>query len=219
MTDLIKQLSAPFPADRVSWRVGSTNKEKTKGLALAYIDARDVMNRLDEVVGATCWSDKYETHGETMICYLSLNVGGVWVSKGDGAGDTQVEAEKGRISDAFKRSAVKWGIGRYLYDLDSPWVDIEGYGNSYRINKEELPRLRAILEGKAYKAPAKKPNNSLMPQNMFDEYKAMIEGAASLNELLEVWKVVFHASAEYDSNSQAELTKIKDKRKAELERV
>jgi hypothetical protein len=36
-----------------------------------------------------------------------------------------VEADKGGISDAFKRAAVKWGIGRYLYDLKSPWVPCE----------------------------------------------------------------------------------------------
>src|SRR5690606_32836115 len=110
-----------------SWRVGSTNKEKTRGMALAYIDARDVMKRLDEVVGPENWQDEYHYYGDTAICYLSIRVNGEWIRKGDGAGDTAVEAEKGRISDAFKRAAVKWGVGRYLYDLDSPWVDLDEY--------------------------------------------------------------------------------------------
>jgi hypothetical protein len=153
-------LKAPFAPDRVSWRVGSTNKDKTKGLALAYIDARDVMNRLDEVVGPENWQDRYEVHGSKTICYLSLNVGYLrgslnpseWVTKADAAGDSDVEAEKGAISDAFKRAAVKWGIGRYLYDLDSPWVQLDDYK---RIAQHEYKRLEALLRGDA-KAPEPK---------------------------------------------------------------
>lgn len=150
---MFDKLAAPFPPDQVSWRVGSTNKEKTKGLALAYIDARDVMGRLDEVVGPANWQDRYEIHGTRTICYLSINLG-EWVTKADGAGDSDVEAEKGSISDAFKRAAVKWGIGRYLYDLDSPWVEIEPFGRSYKIKQSEHRRLQAILGGG--RAPAEK---------------------------------------------------------------
>ena len=40
MSDILAKLAAPFPPERISWRVGPTNKEKTKGIALAYIDAR-----------------------------------------------------------------------------------------------------------------------------------------------------------------------------------
>jgi hypothetical protein len=42
--------------------------------------------------------------------------------------DTHVEAEKGKCSDAFKRAAVVWGIGRYLYGLSTPRVQIDQYG-------------------------------------------------------------------------------------------
>ena len=37
-----------------------------------------------------------------------------------------MEAEKGRISDAFKRAAVHWGVGRYLYNLPNVWVPLNG---------------------------------------------------------------------------------------------
>ena len=47
----INDLSGPFPATDISWRVGATSGDKTKGIALAYIDARDVMRRLDAVCG------------------------------------------------------------------------------------------------------------------------------------------------------------------------
>lgn len=128
MTDTFTALAAPFLREAVSWRAQSMNKEGTKAMALAYIDARDVMRRLDEVIGPANWQDSYtETPTGTALCTISIRIGDDWVSKCDGAGATDVEAEKGRISDAFKRCAVKWGIGRYLYDLDAPWVPCESY--------------------------------------------------------------------------------------------
>jgi hypothetical protein len=85
------------------------------------------MNRLDDVCGAAGWQCEYPHAGGKTICSIGIKIDGEWVWKADGAGDTDVEAEKGAISDAFKRAAVKWGIGRYLYDLDAPWVPCETY--------------------------------------------------------------------------------------------
>lgn len=124
-------LSDPFPDTAISWRIGATNGDKTKGMALAYIDARDVMERLDTVCGPGNWQDRYvETPKGRILCSLSVRIGGEWVEKSDGAGETDVESDKGAISDALKRAAVKWGIGRYLYNIDSPWVDVEVKGKS-----------------------------------------------------------------------------------------
>lgn len=126
--DIFDQFSAPFLTDDVSWRVGRVNKkDPTKAQALAYIDARNVMDRLDAVVGPGNWQDEYVNAGNGATCcrigILLPDAGWVW--KADGAGQTDVEGDKGQFSDAFKRAAVKWGIGRYLYDLDSPWVAID----------------------------------------------------------------------------------------------
>lgn len=126
MVDLVK-LAAEFPKSAVSWRSQSLTKDGTKALALAYIDARDVMDRLDDVCGPENWQDRYEFHGPRTVCYLSIRIGGEWITKADGAGDSDVEAEKGAISDALKRAAVKWGVGRYLYALSSPWVPCRSY--------------------------------------------------------------------------------------------
>lgn len=134
----IEQLKRPFDPSRIHWRVGNTNKRKvqqqtgdnnatpTKGQMLAYIDARDVMKRLDDVCGAD-WQCRYPlaTESGLLVCEIGIKIDGEWVWRSNGAGDTQVEAEKGKCSDAFKRAAVAWGIGRYLYSLDSPWVDLE----------------------------------------------------------------------------------------------
>ncbi|MFG1302130.1 Rad52/Rad22 family DNA repair protein [Xanthobacter sp. V3C-3] len=144
--DLFVALAAPFHPERVSWRVGSTTGDKKKGMALAYIDARDVMDRLDSVVGPANWRRVHPHANGRTLCSLEIKIGGEWVAKEDGAGDTDVEAEKGALSDAFKRAAVNWGIGRYLYDLPSPWVEIEQAGKSYRIAEKEHEKLEAILK-------------------------------------------------------------------------
>lgn len=132
--EMFAALSEPFPADAIHWRVGATTKDKDKGIGLAYIDARDVMDRLDEVVGCDAWQDTYaETNKGRILCALSLLINGEWITKSDGAGDTDVEGDKGGISDAFKRAAVKFGVGRYLYRLPNTWYPIKPAGRSYKL--------------------------------------------------------------------------------------
>lgn len=144
----VSKLNAPFDPAKVSWRIGSTTADKKRGMALAYIDARDVMERLDEVCGVAGWQCAYpHAEGKKTICSIGIKIGEEWIWKADGAGDSDVEAEKGALSDAFKRAAVKWGIGRYLYDVDSPWVEIEAAGRSFRIADKEYARLAKVLGG------------------------------------------------------------------------
>lgn len=126
MADVMALLKRPFPAKDISWRVGATNKEKTKGIALAYIDARDVMKRLDDVMGSK-WQCRYSHADSKVICDIGLFIDGEWLWRSNGAGDTDIEAEKGAISDAFKRAAVMWGIGRYLYSLPNIWCELDQY--------------------------------------------------------------------------------------------
>lgn len=137
-----KALAEPFPPERIEWRIGSTSKDGTKGMALAYLTARDVMQRLDDVCGPENWQDEFPHIGTTTVCKLSIRVDGEWVSKTDGAGVTDFEAEKGQLSDALKRVAVKWGIGRYLYDMPAPWVAIDQFK---KIPPHEIERLMSML--------------------------------------------------------------------------
>lgn len=146
MPDIFQRLAAPLPPNKVSWRVGQVTKnDPHKASALCYIDARDVMERLDEVLTPAGWSDSYcETVKGRLICTISIKVGDQWISKSDGAGDTAVEGEKGAISDSFKRAAVKWGIGRYLYDIPIQWVAINQYK---QIEPSEKAKLARALPG------------------------------------------------------------------------
>lgn len=131
-------LAAPFPPQSIHWRAQTLTKDGDKALALAYLDARDVMDRLDAVCGPENWKDSYvETAKGRTICTLEIRTGGEWIGKSDGSGDTDVEGDKGSISGALKRAAVKWGIGRYLYDLGNVWAPCESseYGGKKKWKK------------------------------------------------------------------------------------
>ena len=118
------KLELPF-----KWRVQSTTKFGCT--CVAYIDARDVQDLLDDVVGAANWQVKYEEHKGNLFASIGINTDEVfqketgvsiinkvgWVWKSDCGTESQVEKQKGEASDAFKRAAVMWGVGRFLYSL------------------------------------------------------------------------------------------------------
>lgn len=138
------KLLAPFEEFNLEWRPQRTwqspDGSKTKAMVLCYVTARAVMNRLDNVVGMENWKDEYVHTPNGVMCGLSISTSvGEWVTKWDGAEETNIEAYKGGISGAFKRAAVKWGIGRYLYELGDTWVDLYKerpiVNESWRLNK------------------------------------------------------------------------------------
>lgn len=181
MHDMFDRLAEPFPPDAISWRVGSTNGDKSKGLALAYLDARDVMDRLDLVCGPAGWQCRYSHANGKTVCDIGIKVDGEWVWKADGAGDTDVEAEKGALSDAFKRAAVRWGIGRYLYGLQSPWVELEPAGRSYKIKKGEYAKLRSCLT--SYTGVSAKSSAASKRDKDYEYFKDKLAAAGSLEVL------------------------------------
>lgn len=136
---LLKQLKNPFDPKFVKWRVGATNTDKTKGIALAYIDSREVMKRLDEVMGIGGWRSKLIHFQNGFICEIDLKIDDEWITKANNAAYTHVEPEKGGASDALKRAASTWGVGRYLYYLPNVWVEIKPAGKSYVL--AEVPEL------------------------------------------------------------------------------
>lgn len=138
---IMQRLEAPFPASDIEFRIGSTNQEKTRGMALAYLTSRAIQSRLDEVFGIGGWKTQFrEWRGKGVICTLSVKIDGEWISKEDGAEETDIEAVKGSLSDSLKRASVHYGIGRYLYALEPQWVPIKKVGNSFVMaQKPTLP--------------------------------------------------------------------------------
>ena len=141
MNDLLKKLREPFRKEELEFRVGATNNDKSMGLALAYVQARAIQNRLDEVVGIENWKVSYREIQGGFLCTLSIRINNEWISKEDGANVTEFESVKGGISNAFKRVASSgFGIGRYLYNARNSWYPIKKQGNGYIF--AEIPKLQ-----------------------------------------------------------------------------
>ena len=109
----ILKLYAKIP---FSWKVQTANASNIK--CVAYIDSRDVQKLLDRAVKPWNWRDEYKEINGQMFCGVSILINNEWVTKWDTGTESMTEKEKGIVSDSFKRAAVKWGVGRYLYDLE-----------------------------------------------------------------------------------------------------
>ena len=156
MEDIMNRLKAPFQPDEIEWRVGSTNKDKSKGLALAYVTNRAIQDRLDSIFGPFGWKNEFrEWKGSSQICGISIKSGDEWITKWDGADNSNMEATKGGLSDAMKRAAYQWGIGRYLYKLPDVWVPLKD--GKYLEYEPQLPPW-ALPEGYEYPEKKSEPN-------------------------------------------------------------
>lgn len=151
-SDIQQQLLEPFDVTEVKFR--PTNVKGNRAMALAYIDARLVMDRLDDVVGWDNWQDEYtllKDDGTSVLCTLRVRINGEWITKTDIGGISEQPDEgdrnKAAISDALKRAAVKFGIGRYLYRLPTTWADYDAQKRQF-VAPPKLP---------AWAYPTKKP--------------------------------------------------------------
>lgn len=142
---LAQQLQVPFPAEQLKWRIAQTGRTRKGSWAQlrAYLDKSTVEQRFDEVFGPMGWACEYRPGpAGGLVCRIlaispemalaAADVGDAtwpksWPYKEDGAENTDIESVKGGLSDAFKRAATRWGVGRYLYRLDSTFVwGVEG---------------------------------------------------------------------------------------------
>jgi hypothetical protein len=126
--ELTEALASPFDSREVRFKPAVVSGNRA--LALAYVDARVIQDRLDDVLGVTGWQDEYGCLPDgSVVCRLRLRLGDEWITKMDVGGQSEQPDEgdrrKAAFSDALKRAAVKFGIGRYLYRLPSQWVDYD----------------------------------------------------------------------------------------------
>ena len=141
MSEILKELLAPFHPSKITWKPQIINKEKTKAMAAAYADLRAYQDRLDEVCGLD-WSVSYTPWGDRIICHLTVS--GITRSS-TGEGDAQAErndiAGTAAEAQAFKRACSMFGLGRYLYNLPTLWVEYD------EPNKRFTDKAQARLNG------------------------------------------------------------------------
>ena len=126
--EVARLLAAEFDSRLVKWKAQTVKNDRA--LAVPYVDARVVQDRLDEVLGVAGWQDSYEFHGDgSVVCALSLRIAGEWITREDVGSESEQPDEgdrrKAAFSDALKRAAVKFGVGRYLYRLKAQWLDYD----------------------------------------------------------------------------------------------
>lgn len=104
-------------AEEIEVRVGQIDQNGKYVTLLLYKNARCDQDRLDAKYGPLGWQTSYQVLDGQLFCTVSVRNPdtGEWVSKTDVGTPSNTEAEKGRVSDAFKRSCVCWGSGRELY--------------------------------------------------------------------------------------------------------
>lgn len=133
-TDVWARLAAPVPTGAISWRQdGKVFNRDGKYFArfVAYIEANTVRERLDAVVPGE-WDLTLELlpttqseDGEGAVCSFKgrLQILGV-IREDVGQGRDYKQAS----TDAFKRAAVRFGIGNELYAYEQNWVEMDGDG-------------------------------------------------------------------------------------------
>ena len=126
-----KDLNEPFPVEDIEWRIQQSGEKSGRpwAMVLAYVTNRAIMERLDSTFGMYSWKNEF-TAGPNggLLCGICVFHNNEWITKWDGADNTQIESIKGGLSSAMKRCAVQWGIGRYLYNLEVTFAKFNPQG-------------------------------------------------------------------------------------------
>ena len=225
--DIRAALAEPFPPEDLGWKPQSV--KGNRALAVAYIDARMVEDRLDDVFGVGGWSDEYTPMGDgNVMCRLSVKIDGAWVVKTDVGGESEQpdggDRLKAAFSDALKRAGVKLGIGRYLYELPKQWYDFDPakkcFTQTPQLPGKFLPKKKPAAPQSAAKqqppaastpAPSKGPS-------LYDELADYLNAAGSVQELARVWDSCGAAKKDghVTADEYAELGAIKNRSKERL---
>jgi hypothetical protein len=147
--ELVAALEDPFDPSEIKWRVTNTCKvggpkgPRDRGQMLAYADPRAYTDRLNDLFAPSGWTRDYNVQmvqnferkergatertitakivvtSKVTIYGLGTHTGlGEEWAENDNAG-TAAEAQ------AFKRACSCFGLGRYLYELEGQWVDLD----------------------------------------------------------------------------------------------
>jgi hypothetical protein len=150
-------LAAPFDPSEIRWKPQAVSGNRA--LAVPYVSARAIQERLDAALGIENWRDQYEPLPDgSVVCTLSLRINSEWISKADVGSPSEQPDEgdrkKAAFSDALKRAAVKWSIARYLYGVPKVWVDFDPQKRQF-VRPPTLPAF--ALPAPAKSAPALSP--------------------------------------------------------------
>jgi hypothetical protein len=220
------------------WKIQSISRDGKKASCVAYIDARQAMDLLDEVVGQGGWQDKYRTETiqykaestddkgkisggsrDQLICSVGIKVDGEWIWKEDTGTESDYETEKGLFSDAFKRSCVKWGVGRFLYDMDIEWVNVVDR-NPVDDAGKRIWDLTEYIENRRKERINAKPKKETAENDQLLRIKPAVESLNACKTVDQLDKVIgaLIESKKYEGKDIYILKNLAEKRKLVLEK-
>jgi hypothetical protein len=151
--ELKEKLVSPFDASEVKFKPVAV--KDGKALALPYVDARTILDRLDDTIGFENWQDEYEVISPNqVICKLTIY--GTTKSDAGEASNEDKEPLKSAVSDALKRAAVKFGVGRYLYRSPKIWCKFDEKKREFI----EKPDLKGMSDSDFISRIENRVNNS-----------------------------------------------------------
>ena len=199
----------PFDPAEIKWRVTATSTQQSRngpvkrGQLVAYADQRAYTDRLNEIFGEWGWTRIYNvqvaqnfertlnrgTNGQkqSVICAKVVVVSTVSVTglgSHTGVGEEWADDENSATraeAQAFKRACSCFGLGRYLYDLDKVWEDLDQYNRPVR--EPYLPdwaipahsRPSAQPQPRPHSAGQAQPRQGLVQQEMLAKVKQLCE--------------------------------------------
>lgn len=138
---VLVELEVPFPPNQVLWRVMNTSNDKKRVQIVPYADPRAYTDRLNALFSPQGWTRDYQIEtmnnitrvkkGETIVTgkvlvTCTVTIIGLWSHSG--TGEEWADDENGMTAadaQAFKRACACFGLGRYFYDFNPPWVDLD----------------------------------------------------------------------------------------------
>jgi hypothetical protein len=181
LAEIREQLAEPFDPEEIKWRVTATSTKQTKqgpvkrGQLAAYADPRAYTDRLNEVFGEWGWTRDYDVQvaqnferrvlaekNKPAACAKIVVVSRVTIhglGSHTGVGEEWADDENAATraeAQAFKRACSCFGLGRYLYDFDTNWVDLDQSGRP--VHTPNLPNwaLPGYVKREAQRQAAKR---------------------------------------------------------------
>ena len=122
-------------ADEIEVRVAHSVGDKK--CHLLYISSRAVTKYLDEWVGWNNWTTEFYPVNNQIVGKMGIwdETKNMWIWKSDVGSESNIEAEKGLISDCYKRLLVRFGVTE-LYSAPDILLPDDGYGNKgYKVSE------------------------------------------------------------------------------------
>jgi hypothetical protein len=146
---VLAELEVPFPPEQVHWRVMNTSNDKKRGQLVPYADPRAYTDCLNALFTPQGWTRNYRVEtmnnitrikkGEAIVSgkvLVTCTVTIVGLGEHSGTGEEWADDDNGMTAadaQAFKRACSCFGLGRYFYYFQPPWVDLDEHRQPKRL--------------------------------------------------------------------------------------